>query len=141
MNLAGLDRVIVCTSHQDKVYLRHYTIALKKSGGKIPRVELNEVNALVTNNEADNPQVGPRIDMHVRRTKVPSEDLAKEAFKHNKKGKKSKNVSVNQLKDKLGHIYVNQDLADIPRKNPKALSGGKRVAEASDATIKKPRLG
>jgi len=114
ISLAGLDHVLVCTANQDKVYLRHYTIAMKKSGQKIPRVELTEV--------------GPRFDMHVRRTKVASMDLEKEAYVKNRANepKKIKNISHNSLQDKMGRVHISQDLGSIARKNPKALRANGR---------------
>ncbi len=35
VNLAGLDRVIVCTSKDDMIYFRHYGVVFKKSGSKV----------------------------------------------------------------------------------------------------------
>jgi len=107
INLAGLDHVIVCTVHQEKVLLRHYNIILKKSGSKIPRVELSEV--------------GPSMDMQVRRTKVAGTEIRKEAFIHPKEGKGVKNVSVTALHDKTARVYVSQDLSNIPSKCARAL--------------------
>eukprot|EP00899_Mesostigma_viride_P006842 jgi/Mesvir1/16159/Mv08428-RA.2 len=67
VNLAGVDRVYVCSAVNGQVMLRHYVIRLKKSGTKIPRVELEEM--------------GPRMDLRVRRTREAPPDLRKEAYR------------------------------------------------------------
>lgn len=43
INLAGLEHVIVLTARGSKVAFRHYSIALKKSGERIPKVQLEEI--------------------------------------------------------------------------------------------------
>lgn len=50
-----------------QVYIRHAAIRLKKSGGKVPRIELVPA--------------GPSMDLTIRRTRQPSADLMKEAMK------------------------------------------------------------
>jgi len=63
INLAGLDRVVVCTAHKSVVYFRHYGIILKTTGTKYPRVELD--------------LVGPSMDLKVRRVRTGQPDLHK----------------------------------------------------------------
>lgn len=68
LNLAGLDRVYVCTAvSATKVFFTHCALRLKKSGTIVPRVELVEV--------------GPSMDLVVRRHRLPEESLRKEAMK------------------------------------------------------------
>lgn len=50
-----------------QVYFRHCAIRLKKSGTKFPKVELIEV--------------GPSLDLLVRRNRQPGDDLRKAAMK------------------------------------------------------------
>ena len=50
-----------------KVLMRSYKILMKKSGTKLPRIELEEM--------------GPRADLAIRRTHLASEDLFKSACK------------------------------------------------------------
>jgi len=57
-----------------KVLLRQYTIKLKKSGTKIPKVALREM--------------GPSLDLSVRRSRTPPAELEKEACRQPKMGKK-----------------------------------------------------
>ena len=68
INLAGLDRAYVCTAiSSNRVYLTHCALRLKKSGSVVPRMELVEV--------------GPSMDLVVRRHRLPNEGLRKEAMK------------------------------------------------------------
>ncbi|KAB2098291.1 hypothetical protein ES319_A01G228400v1 [Gossypium barbadense] len=77
INLAGLDRVYVCTTiSSNKVYLTHCALQLKKSGTVVPRMELVEV--------------GPSMDLVVRRHRLPNEGLRKEAMKTAKDQPKKK---------------------------------------------------
>ena len=68
LNLAGLDRIYVCTAvSSNRVFLSHCALRLKKSGTVVPRMELVEV--------------GPSMDLVVRRHRLPNEGLRKEAMK------------------------------------------------------------
>lgn len=68
LNLAGLDRVYVCTAlSSNKIFFSQFALRLKKSGTVVPRMELVEV--------------GPSMDMVVRRHRRPEESLRKEAMK------------------------------------------------------------
>lgn len=68
LNIAGVDRIYVCTAvSSNKVYLTHCALRLKKSGTVVPRMELVEV--------------GPSMDLVVRRHRLPNEGLRKEAMK------------------------------------------------------------
>ena len=68
INLKGLDSVnVVSTAGQGTVYWRRYVIKYKKSGTKVPRVELH--------------QMGPSFDLSVRRHKTPPPEMQKEVGK------------------------------------------------------------
>ena len=67
VRLAGIEHVLQFTAVEKKVLFRSYRILLKKSGTRVPRVELEEI--------------GPRIDWTVRRNQFASEDLFKTACK------------------------------------------------------------
>lgn len=75
LNLTGVDRVFVCTAISSKsVLLMHCALRLKKSGTTIPRMELVEV--------------GPSMDLVIRRHRLPNESLLKEAMKTPDQAKK-----------------------------------------------------
>lgn len=103
LNLAGVDRVFVCTAiSSNKVFLTHCALRLKRSGTVVPRMELLEV--------------GPSMDLVVRRNRVPPNGLRKEAFRThlNKPKKKVKNVSGDVIDGKIGKIYIpDQQVGDM----------------------------
>lgn len=95
INLAGLDHVYVCTAlNSKKVFLTHCALRLKKSGTVVPRIELVEV--------------GPSMDLVVRRHRLPNDSVRKEAMKisREKPKKKVKNVSGDVMDGTIGKIYV-----------------------------------
>merc|ERR1712183_450512 len=94
VRLAGIEHVLQFTAVDNKVLLRSYRIILKKSGTRIPRVELEEI--------------GPSMDVKIRRTKLASEDLMKRARRQPKQLKvtKVKNVSKDVFGSKLGRIHM-----------------------------------
>ncbi|KAF8085356.1 hypothetical protein N665_0670s0004 [Sinapis alba] len=104
LNLTGLDRAYVCTAiSPTKVFLTHCAIKLKKSGTIVPRIELVEV--------------GPSMDLVIRRNRLPNEGLRKEAMKSSKDKpkKKVKNVDQNDVLGKLGRVYIpEQEVGKIP---------------------------
>ncbi|KAM2878210.1 hypothetical protein FF1_013833 [Malus domestica] len=94
LNLAGLDRVYVCTAiSSKKVVLTQCALRLKKSGTVVPRMELVEV--------------GPSMDLVVRRHRLPNESLRKEAMREGKnQPKKDKNIKQDLLRGKVGKINI-----------------------------------
>ncbi|KAI3471978.1 hypothetical protein Pfo_028666 [Paulownia fortunei] len=95
LNLAGLDRVYVCTAlSSNRIFFSHYALRLKKSGTLVPRMELVEV--------------GPSMDMVVRRHRHPDDSLRKEAMKTAPEltKKKEKNVVKDAIQGKIGKIYI-----------------------------------
>ncbi|GAB4833477.1 hypothetical protein Ancab_031720 [Ancistrocladus abbreviatus] len=94
LNIAGLDRIYICTAvSSNRVFVSHYAVRLKKSGTIVPRIEL--VN------------VGPSMDFVVRRHGLPNEDLRKEAMKRApEQCKKVENVKGDALLGKIGKIYI-----------------------------------
>ncbi|XP_077250882.1 ribosome production factor 2 homolog [Tasmannia lanceolata] len=95
LNLAGLDHVIVCTAiSSNTVFFTHCALRLKKSGIVVPRMELVEI--------------GPSMDLVVRRHRLPNAELKKEAMKtpSEQLKKEVKNVSHDIIQGKIGKIYV-----------------------------------
>uniref|UniRef100_A0A8B9NRP0 Ribosome production factor 2 homolog n=1 Tax=Accipiter nisus TaxID=211598 RepID=A0A8B9NRP0_9AVES len=70
IRLAGLECVLHFTAVDGKIYMRSYKVLLKKSGCKIPRIELEEM--------------GPSLDLVMRRTHLASDDLYKLSLKQPK---------------------------------------------------------
>lgn len=93
-----------------KILMRSYKIQLKKSGQKTPRIELVEI--------------GPSMDLEVRRTKIASEDLYKLSRKTPKQLKPltKKNISTDGLGNTHGRIHVGkQEIQKIQTRKVKAL--------------------
>ncbi|KAI1176039.1 ribosome biogenesis protein RPF2 [Nemania sp. FL0916] len=92
------------------VHLRLYLLDTKRSGQRLPRIELEEM--------------GPRIDFRVGRSQQPEEAAWKEAMKKPKGGeeKTKKNISTDIIGDKVGRIHVGkQDLSGLQTRKMKGL--------------------
>lgn len=125
LSLKGLDRVMCVSCADSKTLLvRQYHIRLKKTGTKLPRVELEEM--------------GPRFDLTLRRNRPPPPDLAKEALRVPKTtATKVKNVSGNDLDGKVGRVYMPpQDIGEVALHKMKGLKRQQRDASA-EAKLKK----
>lgn len=111
INLAGLDHIIYLTAVSDeKLLFRHYFIRYRKSGSKVPDVDLEEC--------------GPSMDLTVRRTKLASDDLRKESCRQPKELKpaKQKNMGTTALKESVGTVHVpRQDMNNLVTKKPRGL--------------------
>jgi len=115
VRLAGIEHVLQFTSVDNKVLFRSYRVILKKSGTRLPRVELEEI--------------GPSIDWVVRRSHLASDDLYSTACKQvkNVRGvKKVKNISEDELGNKLGRVHVPaQEIKKLQTRKVKALKESK----------------
>lgn len=111
VNLTGLDHVIsVSASQEGKIYFRVYMVRLKKSGTRLPRVELEEM--------------GPSVDFELRRFQAASKEVMHEALKvpRTLKPKKVKNVSTDLLGKKYGRVHMQkQDFNKMALKKMKGL--------------------
>ncbi|KAL3277352.1 hypothetical protein HHI36_012702 [Cryptolaemus montrouzieri] len=116
IRLQGLEHAISFTiTESGKILLRSYKVLLKKSGSRTPRVELEEI--------------GPRIDLTLRRSKLPSEDLLKEASKKPRELKvhKKKNISTDALGTTHGRIHIGKQ--DINKLQTRKMKGLKKTPE------------
>jgi len=119
INLMGLEHVVVCTAVEGYIFFRVYRINLKKSGSKIPRVELEEM--------------GPSLDLTLRRARHASSDLLKASLQVPKElhAKKVKNISKNTFGVR-GRIHPGgQAFNTIATKKVRAFK--KRRTEKADA--------
>lgn len=115
--LSGLEHVISVHGQNGKILIRNFRVQMKKSGSKTPRVELHPM--------------GPSLDLVMRRTRLASDDLFKRALKKpaTAKPKKRKNVSHDDLGNKLGRIHMKtQDFTQLQIRKVKGLKRkGKKV--------------
>ena len=85
--LQGLDHVIFVTPQNSKLLLlRQYSIVFKKSGTRIPRVELAEM--------------GPSLNLSIRRTREAPTELANESMKQAKVAKRKVRTCM------AGHVHL-----------------------------------
>ncbi|RKO91863.1 Brix domain-containing protein [Blyttiomyces helicus] len=127
VNLGGIEHVISITADGTttsdglkKLYFRVYAINLKKSGTRLPRVELDEM--------------GPRVDFVLRRSRLADAETMKQATRIPKElvPKKQKNIEYDPIGDKLGRIHLGkQDLTKLQTRKIKGLK--RRADEDGDA--------
>ncbi|CAL8582720.1 rRNA-binding ribosome biosynthesis protein rpf2 [Xanthoria parietina] len=93
-----------------KIHMRCWRIITKRSGQKVPRVEVEEM--------------GPRIDFSIGRTKEAEASVWKEAMKKAKgvEPKSRKNIETDIVGDKIGRIHLGkQDLSELQTRKMKGL--------------------
>ena len=96
------------------IHLRVYMIRTKRSGSRLPRVEVDEM--------------GPRVDFRIGRVKHAEESVWKEAMKRPKgtEARTKKNMETDAMGDKLGRIHMGrQDLAKLQTRKMKGLKRGR----------------
>ncbi|KAI5852763.1 Brix domain-containing protein [Morchella snyderi] len=117
------------------VHIRVYMIKTKKSGQKLPRVEVEEI--------------GPRIDFRIRRIQEADEAMMKEALKKPRQleARSKKNIETDIIGDKLGRIHTGkQDLNKMQSRKMKGLKRGPTddeettLVDEDDDKAKKARL-
>lgn len=136
IDVEGLQYVIVCTAEEETasaaigdgsgmkpaVHLRVYLIRTKRSGQRLPRVEVEEM--------------GPRMSFRLGRLQQPEEAMAKEALKRAKlpsDEKTKKNVSMDVMGDKIGRIHLGrQDMGDLQTRKMKGLKRSRDVDVEED---------
>jgi len=113
IRLAGVEHCLQFTAAKEGVIqMRSYKILLKKSSSpKIPRVELEEI--------------GPSMELVLRRVHLASDDLFKTACKAVKnlyKPKKKKNIEEDAFGSTLGTVHMpNQDVSRLQTRKMKGL--------------------
>ncbi|XP_046977942.1 ribosome production factor 2 homolog [Vanessa cardui] len=127
VRLQGLEHVLSFSATDDgMIYLRSYRIHLKKSGQRTPRIELEEI--------------GPSVDFKLRRTKLASADLFKEACRIPKELKPiaKKNQSTDAFGTKLGRIHMGKQ--DINRLQTRKMKGLKKSMEEKKQMLLKKKM-
>lgn len=145
ISLKGIDHIITVTAVEDagmpvptgstladfrgRIHWRPYFLSLHRSGEKVPAVELS--------------QMGPCLDLVIRRTQFPSPELEKESMKQpaELKKKKVKNVEHDEFGEKHGRIHMErQDFTKLQLRSSKARKAerkglGKRLEEEDAAAM------
>jgi ribosome production factor 2 len=106
------------------VRVRCYRIRTKRSGQKLPRVEVDEL--------------GPRMDFRLGRLREADPAVLKEALRRPKgaEEKTRKNISTDGMGDKLGRIHLGkQDLNGLQTRKMKALKRGREENGVGDEDI------
>uniref|UniRef100_A0A4W3JCS5 Ribosome production factor 2 homolog n=1 Tax=Callorhinchus milii TaxID=7868 RepID=A0A4W3JCS5_CALMI len=132
VRLGGLELVVQFTALNGKIFMRSYKVLMKKSGCRIPRIELEEM--------------GPSFNFVLRRTHLASDDLYKKALKQPKalKAKKKKNISQDVFGTTYGRIHMQKQ--DLSKLQTRKLKGLKRKGEkdagdgAMESNLKKAKV-
>jgi ribosome production factor 2 len=118
VDLVGLDRVVVLTAPPTPgrpIHVRHYAILLRRSGQRMPLVELE--------------LIGPSFDLTLRRLRLPSNDLWSLAVKQPRRSTphKQKNVT-REFLGTFGTVHLeHQDTGDLQTRKIKALKRKRRA--------------
>ncbi|KNC51751.1 brix domain-containing protein 1 [Thecamonas trahens ATCC 50062] len=123
LDLAGVEHVVIVSAMPgDFIHIGHYAIELKKSGSRLPRVELVEI--------------GPEFDLVMHRTHFADAALMKDAMFVPKdlRPKKVKNVSRDAFGSVVGNIHMSrQDLTEVNTRKVKGLRRSRDKALAAQA--------
>lgn len=108
----------------ERVYFRHYAVKFLASGSKIPKVALEEI--------------GPRLNMSVRRSKSAEDDVKKESLRQpkvRKSQKKMKNIERGVLGAKMGRVHMQkQDTGTMALRKFKGLRKEKGAKRKQSST-------
>merc|ERR1719160_593485 len=130
IDVEGLQYIVSLTAEETtgegdakpKIHLRTYLIRTKRSGQRLPRVEVEEM--------------GPRMDFAVGRIQVPDEATRKLAMKKPRglEERTKKNVTTDSMGDKLGRVHLGrQDLSQLQTRKMKGLKRSRDVQAADNA--------
>ncbi|KAF2847669.1 ribosome biogenesis protein-like protein RPF2 [Plenodomus tracheiphilus IPT5] len=123
-----------------EIKLRFYLLRTKRSGQKLPRIEVEEM--------------GPRIDFSLGREMFPDADMMKQALKKPKgtEQRTKKNIDTDVMGDKTGKIHVGkQDFGTLQTRKMKGLKRARgeadeevgvedEASEKEEATPKKAKV-
>lgn len=103
------------------IHMRVYLIRTKRSGQKLPRVEVDEI--------------GPRMDFRVGRAQQADQTMLKEAMKTPRglEERAKKNVTTDTMGDKIGRVHLGkQDLSELQTRKMKGLKRNRHDEEEDD---------
>jgi ribosome production factor 2 len=122
MDVEGLQYLLMIAGDEKTVFLRWCKIRTRRSGQKVPRVELDEV--------------GPKFDFRLGRFREAEASVMKEALKRAKnpnEARPKKNVETDLVGDKVGRVHLGrQDLSMLQTRKMKGL---KRAAVESGEDV------
>ncbi|KAK4316034.1 hypothetical protein Pmani_012779 [Petrolisthes manimaculis] len=120
IRLQGFEHALQFTVFDGKVFLKSYRILLKKSGTRIPRVELEEI--------------GPSMTLQMRRNRFASNDLRKRSLQQPKqqKANKVKNVRKDPFGTRLGRVHMTKQ--DIGKLQTRKMKGLKEITKKTKKT-------
>jgi ribosome production factor 2 len=101
ISLHGVDHVISCAIHEDKIYIRPYFVNYQRSSAAAPSLSLQPM--------------GPFLDLTLRRSQPAAEDLWKLACRKPKlpnQAPKVKNIVRNDLGDKVARVHMKRQNFD-----------------------------
>ncbi|KAG6007292.1 hypothetical protein E4U54_000038 [Claviceps lovelessii] len=118
IDVEGLQYIVSVTAEEvsgdgdakPAIHVRAYMISTKRSGQKLPRVEVEEI--------------GPRMDFRVGRFKEADESMRKDAMKKARglEERPKKNIVTDSMGDKIGRVHLGkQDLRELQLRKMKAL--------------------
>ena len=124
VDVEGLQYIVSVTAEDSSgegdakpaIHLRVYLIVTKRSGQKLPRVEVEEM--------------GPRMDFRVGRVREADESVLKEAMKKPRglEERTKKNITTSSMGDKLGRVHLGkQDLSELQLRKMKGLKRHREV--------------
>ena len=132
VDVEGLQYIVSVTAEDSSgegdakpaIHLRVYLIRTKRSGQKLPRVEVEEM--------------GPRMDFRVGRVREADESVLKEAMKKPRglEERTKKNISTDSMGDKIGRVHLSkQDLSELQLRKMKGLKRNREVDEEVEDII------
>lgn len=127
----GLEHIIMFNCVGGKIQFRSYKVVMTKSANKAPDVSLEEI--------------GPHVDFVLRRRKLASDDLFKQATKvpEQLKPKKIKNVKRDPLGTTFGRVHMQrQDYSKLKPRKMKGLKGSRgrpKKKSASNEVVSPPK--
>lgn len=132
IDVEGLQYIISVTAEdaagegdaKPPIHLRVYLIRTKRSGQKLPRVEVEEI--------------GPRMDFRVGRVKEADESMRKDAMRKARgiEEKTKKNIVTDSMGDKIGRVHLGrQDLSELQLRKMKGLKRSRDDNVTEDAVV------